>query len=103
MMDIENIREKILRGDYRFTIHAAERSLEREINREEIEECILNGEVIEHYQEDKYSPSCLIYGKTKLSKHLHIQLSLTPIIWIITVYEPNPEEWIDSKTRRKKS
>jgi len=28
-MDIENIREKILRGEYRFTIHATERSLER--------------------------------------------------------------------------
>ena len=63
-MDIGNIREKILRSEYRFTIHATERSLERRISRKEIEESILNGEMIEHYKEDKYSPSCLIYGKT---------------------------------------
>ena len=48
-MDIGNIREKILRSEYRFTIHATERSLERGINRREIEESILNGEMIEHY------------------------------------------------------
>ena len=101
-MDVENIREKILSGEYRFTIHATERSLEREINKKEIEEAILNGEIIEHYKEDKYSPSCLIYGKTKSGRHIHIQLSSTPIIWIITIYEPNPEEWINYKTRRKK-
>jgi len=86
----------------RFTIHSTERSLERRINRKEIEESILNGEIIEHYKEDKYSPSCLIYGKTKTGRHLHTQLSLTPIIWIITVYEPNPEEWMNYKTRRRK-
>lgn len=63
----------------------------------------MDGEIIEDYQEDKYSPSCLIYGKTKSGRYIHVQLSLTSIVWIITVYEPNPEEWINYKTRRKKS
>ena len=71
-MSIENIREKILDGKYLFTIHATERSLERGISRKEIEETILNGEIIEDYQEDKYSPSCLIYGKTKSGRHIHV-------------------------------
>ena len=100
-MDIKTIREKFLEGQYRFTIHAAERILERKINRIEIEEAISNGEIIELYQEDKYSPSCLIYGKTKKGKHIHVQLSMTPIIWIITVYKPDPEEWINYRRRKK--
>ena len=102
-MDIESIREKFLEGQYRFTIHATERILERKISRTEIEEAILRGEIIEHYKEDKYSPSCLIYGKAKSGKHIHVQLSVTPIIWIITVYKPDPEEWINYKTEEKKT
>jgi hypothetical protein len=102
-MEIEHIREKIREGHYRYTIHAAERILERKINRAEIEEAISHGEIIEHYQKDKYSPSCLIYGKTHAGKHIHVQLSMTPIIWIVTVYKPDPDEWINYKIRRRKS
>ncbi|KAA3662100.1 MAG: DUF4258 domain-containing protein [Calditrichaeota bacterium] len=74
--------------------------MQRAIERKEIEEAIVSGEIIEQYPFDKYSPSCLIYGKTKGGKKLHIQASLPPQIVIVTVYEPNPEEWIDFRIRR---
>jgi len=38
--------------------------IKRAINRHEIEEVILTGESVEEYPDDKYSPTCLIYGKT---------------------------------------
>ena len=38
---------------------------------------------------------------TKKRFRLHIQIGLLPIISIVTVYEPDPKEWIDNKIRRK--
>ena len=62
---IENIRKRVEVGDYRISIHAFERCIERSISPEEIEDVILSGEVIEDYMKDKYGPSCLIYGITE--------------------------------------
>jgi len=100
---ILQIRTRIVSGDYRFTIHALERQIERSIAREEIEEVILNGEIIENYPEDKYGPSCLILGLTKKKRPIHVQCSLDPL-WIITCYSPadRPLEWSgDFKKRRQ--
>ena len=74
--------------------------IKRLIERFEVEEAIINGELIEEYPDDKYSPSCLIYGKTKSGKDLHVQVSLPPKVVVITVYEPDPSEWKDCKIRR---
>ena len=74
--------------------------IKRSIDRVEIEETVLAGEIIEEYPDEKYSPSCLIYGKTDNGRDLHVQLSLPPLVVIITVYDPDPEEWINGKIRR---
>lgn len=74
--------------------------IRRSIDRPEVEYVIIRGEVIEEYPNDKYSPSCLIYGRTKKGRNLHVQVSLPPIVIIITVYEPESSEWINYKTRR---
>jgi hypothetical protein len=74
--------------------------IKRSINRHEIEEAILGGEIIEEYPDDKYFPSCLIYGKTRKVKDLHVQISLPTVVVVITTYEPDPEEWIGCKIRR---
>jgi hypothetical protein len=74
--------------------------IKRNVTRQEVESAILTGEIIEEYPDDKYSPSCLIYGKTEIGRDLHVQVSLPPMVVIITVYEPDPEEWVDCKIRR---
>jgi hypothetical protein len=56
-MSIKNIIEKTKRHDYRFSDHAVKQMIRRSIQRFEVEETIGNGEIIEHYPEDKYSPS----------------------------------------------
>ncbi len=99
-MDIRLIQAKIRTGDYRYSEHAVKRMIERAIGRHEIETAILTGELIEEYPDDKYSPTCLIYGKTSEKRVLHIQASLPPLVVIVTAYEPNPQEWIDGKIRR---
>jgi len=101
MMTLKGIQDKIKKKNYRFSDHAVKRMIERSINRNEVEEVILNGEIIEEYPEDKYSPSCLIYGLTRKEKPLHVQVSLPPAVVIITTYEPDPGEWLDYKIRRQ--
>lgn len=100
-MEIEGIRVKIGIGDYRFSDHAVKRMIKRSIDRSEIEEAVLSGEIIEEYPDDKYSPSCLIYGRSKAGRQLHVQLSLPPTVVVITAYDPDEAEWIDYRIRRK--
>ncbi len=101
-MEIEEIKVKISIGEYRFSDHAVKRMIKRSIDRVEIEDAVLSGEIIEEYPDDKYSPSCLIYGRTKSGRHLHVQLSLPPAVVVITAYDPDETEWIDYRVRRKK-
>ncbi|MBU1180745.1 MAG: DUF4258 domain-containing protein [Proteobacteria bacterium] len=99
-MTIEEIRNKIRQRKYSFSDHSVKRMIKRNVTRQEVESTILTGEIIEEYPDDKYSPSCLIYGKTEYGRDLHVQISLSPIVVIITVYEPDREEWVDCKIRR---
>jgi hypothetical protein len=101
-MEIEEIRVKITVEEYRFSDHAVKRMIKRNIERIEIEEAVITGEIIEEYPDDKYSPSCLIYGRTKSNRHLHVQVSIPPTVVIITAYEPDESEWINNRVRRKK-
>ena len=102
-MELDEIRAEITTGNYRFSDHAVKRMIRRSIGRIEVEEAILKGEIIEEYPDDKYSPSCLIYGVSKAGRHLHVQLSLLPAVIVITVYEPDASEWINNRVRRTKS
>jgi hypothetical protein len=99
-MDIKPIQEHILFGNYRFSEHAIKRMIERNIERLEVEEAVHSGTIIEEYPDDKYSPSCLIYGQTLMKRDLHVQASLPPRVIIVTIYEPDPGEWADCKIRR---
>lgn len=58
--------------------------------------------IIEEYPDDKYSPSYLLLGFTKEARPLHMQVSCaeTSLVKLITLYEPDPAEWLDSEIRR---
>lgn len=101
---IKKIQEQVKVGNYRFTIHAFERCIERNISPEQVKSVILFGEIIEDYPDDKYGPSCLIYGVTEEGRILHVQCSIEPV-WIVTAYDPtvNPEEWDREFKRRRKT
>ncbi len=101
-MEIEGIRVKISIREYRYSDHAVKGMIKRNIERFEIEEAVITGEIIEEYPDDKYSPSCLVYGRTKSGRHLHVQISIPPAVVIITAYEPDENKWIDYRVRREK-
>ncbi len=99
---IDEIRQKIEAERFEFSKHAADQSIIRRISVQETREIFGDAEVIEDYPEDKYGPSCLILGRTKAGRSLHVQCSYPsrPLIKIITLYEPDTAHWIDFKTRR---
>jgi len=74
----------------------------RLIHVSEVREAVRIGEVIEDYPDDKYGPSCLILGFTEAGRPLHIHCSYParPVIKVITVYEPDPGEWVNNRERR---
>ncbi|MBI5695890.1 MAG: DUF4258 domain-containing protein [Nitrospirae bacterium] len=73
--------------------------IKRSNERSEVEDAVMAGEVIEEYPDDKYYPSCLVYGKTRNGRDIHVQLS-SPEVVVITTYEPDESEWVGSRTRR---
>ena len=99
---IEEIRKKIEADQFEFSKHAVDQSIIRRITVQETREVFSDAEVIEDYPEDKYGPSCLILGRTRAGRPLHIQCSYPsrPLIKIITIYEPYPSLWIDLRIRR---
>jgi len=103
-MLIEDIRKLIQGRKYRLTLHAeAERDADK-ITLHEIEEAILSSasKIIEDYPNDPRGHSCLILGFTEKLKPIHILCGLKEreILIIITVYRPDPQEWVDGEKRR---
>jgi len=101
---IEEIRAKIAAGLFEFSKHAVDQSILRRIAVQELRDAFETGEVIENYPDDKYGPSCLIYGTTTDDRPLHVQCIYPsrPLLKIITLYEPDPERWIGYRVRRLK-
>ena len=99
---IDDIRDKIASGQFEFSQHAVDQSIVRQISVQELREAIAVGEVIEEYPDDKYGPSCLVFGVTLTRRPIHIQCSYPsrPLVKIITLYEPDPQRWVDFKVRR---
>jgi len=101
---LEEIQAKILRREYEFSKHAVDQSIIRDISIVEVEEAISGRiEVVEDYPDDKYGPSCLILGFTKAGRPLHLQCSYPsrPVMKVVTLYEPDPEVWINFRIRKQ--
>jgi hypothetical protein len=103
MAIIERIRAKFGRRQYEFSKHAVDQSIIRDITVAELEEAIGGqSQIIEDYPEDKYGPNGLVLGFTNAGRALHVQCSYPtrPLVKIITLYEPDPDLWIDFRLRR---
>ncbi len=102
MAFIDDIRANIARGRFEFSRHAADQSILRRISVQELHEAVAAGEIIEDYPDDRYGPSCLVFGVTLTRRPLHMQCShpSRPLVKIIALYEPDSRRWIDFKARR---
>lgn len=74
------------------------------IREQEIAEAIQAGKIIESYEDDDPYPSILIFGRTSRGRPIHIVCAYAleeDLAIVITVYEPDPERWIDYERRRR--
>ena len=102
MKALFEIRRQLTAGEFEFSRHAFRRAVERNISEPEIRESGAQAEVIEDYPQDKFSPSALLLGFTTAGRPLHFQVSFggSDLTKIITIYEPDPKEWIENRKRR---
>ncbi len=101
---LARLREQLAAGEFEFSQHALRRVVERNITEQEICAAGADAVLVEDYPSDKYSPSCLLLGFTDEHRTLHMQVSRAPDqprVRIITLYEPDPAEWVDFMRRRK--
>ncbi len=101
---IAQIQNQVQQGRYRLTSHAEQERESDKITIQEIEEALLSHqtEMLESYPEDIRGRSCLMLGFTKSRNPLHVVCGLgAEALIVITVYRPDPEQWIDWRLRRK--
>jgi hypothetical protein len=100
---VHQLRAKFAHNQFEFSRHALDRTILRLISIQEIREAIQSCELLEDYPDDKYGPSCLLLGFTQKQRPLHIQCShpARPLVKVITVYEPDPTEWIEWRVRQE--
>ena len=102
MKTIDEIQRQLSRGEFEFSRHAFKLAVERNIRDVEIMQAGQQAHIIEDYPDDKYTPSCLLLGFTATQRPLHLQVSYAdaPLLKIITIYEPDEEQWINYEQRK---
>lgn len=104
-MGIEDLINAIRQNHLRITDHADEEAESDQLSFDEIFFSVLRGEIIEEYPGNKPYPSCLIYGNSFKGEPIHSVWAFnkeTKWAVLITVYRPDPERWVDWRTRRKR-
>jgi len=79
-----------------FKKHSLLRMHERKLNADEVKMALEHGEIIEQYPEDHPLSSYLICAHPSKQKIIHVVVALDindQMLWVITVYIPEPEEW----------
>ncbi len=104
-MDIKQLQSLYDASDsnIKWAKHCLERMQERDISIDDVEYCLHSGEIIEYYPDDFPHLSCLIFGRTKGNKVLHIVVGAnSDTIFFITAYYPNTDKFeADLKTRKE--
>lgn len=97
------IRRQVASNKFEFSKHAVDQLIGHQIRVHEIKEAIANGELIEDYSNEQHDSSYLICGLTQAERPIYIKLSYhtRPLVQIMTVYEPTPEQWDDNFTIRR--
>ena len=102
---IQHLQARVRERNYRLTSHAEREREADHITVQEVEEAVLSEacEIIEDYPTDPRGHSCLILGWTHVGLPIHLvcgHLSEEEFI-VITIYRPDPTQWIDWRIRQE--
>lgn len=88
---------------FQYSTHAVRRMLEKGISFFEVEQCIVTGEIIKDYEDDRPYPSKLLLNFIA-NRPIHVVVAQNPTTEeciIVTCYEPDISIWtIDFRTKR---
>jgi hypothetical protein len=96
--------KKILieQGFIKISFHGLDEMDDDDIEVDDIMEAVINGEMVEDYPEDRRGHSCLIFGWSKGRPHHCVCTIVDNNVFLITVWIPDFENWMeDYKTRKK--
>lgn len=91
-------------GRVYWTHHAYLRLIERGLERDTVTSSHRSYEIIERYPKDKYLPSYLVFMIYKRTVY-HAVIATdyeARMVRIVTVYQPDPEEWDETLKVRKR-
>ena len=103
MIKIEWIIEKVKRDDYFFSEHGDIERQNDDLSIVEVEESLINGKILEEYEDTGRGESCLVVGFTNSGKPIHTVCGVREdILVIITVYIPTSPKFKNLYERRGK-
>ena len=86
-----------------YRVHSVQRMFKRYIENEDVAQLLSNGTIIEEYQDDLPFPSVLVNGVTDNHRPLHAVVGIDAELhrlYLITIYEPDPDKWSENFTKR---
>jgi len=100
-MTIDEIKEKVEKNQYEYTLHAEIERRADDLTFYQIEEAILAGDTLEQYPDDGRGESCLLVGFSE-NIPIHVVCGRRgDKVVIITVYVPKPPKFVDPWTRSR--
>jgi len=94
MLQIEWIVERARNNEYYFSRHGDQERQNGDLTIAEVEEAILSGRILEHYEDTGRGESCLVVGFTDEGKPIHIVCGeREEQLVVITVYIPRPPKF----------
>lgn len=94
MTTIDRIKAIARTGAVDLTLHAKRELANDGFTTDDLLAAIDTAVLLEDYPDDRRGASCLIYGKAKDGRPLHVVVTTsTPRVVVITVYEPKPPKW----------
>ncbi|MDE0205594.1 MAG: DUF4258 domain-containing protein [Candidatus Tectomicrobia bacterium] len=101
---LDRIREQALADNVRVTRHAQQEMVEEDISLHDVLEAVSHGTVLEDYARHRRGACCLVYGRTRAGRPIHVVCTTAqPTLVIITVYEPKAPKWTAPTQRRPQS
>jgi len=92
---VERLREQAEKDNIRLTVHGQTEMVAENISYAALREALLESQVIESYPDHQRGACCLICGRARSGRYLHLVCTTTlEVIVVITVYEPKLPKWV---------
>lgn len=101
-MEIDWIRSCVQEQRYFYSAHADRERQADALTLGEVEEALLNGILLESYEDTGRGPSCLVAGFTQAGKPIHVVAGRrAESLVVITVYIPTPPKFLTPFKRNR--